>query len=81
MNESMSKASAQISAADDEPIIKDDSMVHLMPPCHRKAKTAEEVYNLDDIITPEEMNDMDGLSDEFLNLSTDVILEWQNSKK
>lgn len=81
MNESMTKASAQIKTSEEEPKVKDESVLTLIPPCNREAGSREDVYDLGDIISLEEMEDMDGLAHQFLHLTFDVIKEWQTSKK
>jgi len=81
MNESMTKASAQIQASSEEPKIKDESVLTLIPPCNREADRPDGVYDLNDVITQEEMRDMDELADQFLNLDRVLVKEWQTSKK
>lgn len=80
MNESMTKASAQIKAPEEEPQMKDESVLSLIPPCNRQAATVEGVYNLDDILTLEEMESMEELAHQYLGLSGETVKEWEASK-
>jgi hypothetical protein len=64
---SMNKAMSQMKVADEEPKVRDESVLDLIPPCNRETKDADKVYNLSDILTDEELNDMDELAEQLLN--------------
>jgi hypothetical protein len=81
MNESMNKATSQMKVADEEPKVKDESVLDLIPPCNRETKDVNKVYNLSDILTEEELNDMDELAEQFLNVTEEEINAWRLAKK
>jgi len=81
MNESMSRASEQMKVPNEEPVIKDESVLTLIPPCNREASNILGVYNLYDLLTLDEIDRMDELAEQFLNLSNEEIKEWHAAKK
>src|SRR5581483_10048966 len=81
MNESMTKAGAVLKTPEEEPKIKDESVLTLVPPCDRNAATPESVYNLEDIISSEDLSMMDDLAYEFLNLEAETIKEWKTERR
>jgi len=81
MTESMSKAFNQTKAPEEEPQIRDESVLGLIPPCNREASVPAEVYNIGDILHFEDSSNMDEIADQFLNLTNDEIKEWHSSKK
>jgi hypothetical protein len=64
-----------------EPKVKDESVLDLIPPCNRETKDVNKVYNLSDILTEEELNDMDELAEQFLNVTEEEINAWRLAKK
>ncbi|ODN02363.1 DNA-directed RNA polymerase I subunit RPA49 [Orchesella cincta] len=81
MEESINSAVNKLEVPDAEPTIKDESILGLIPPCNRAAAMPQEVYQLDDILTKDELNAMDELADYFLSVSRKDIKKWKESKR
>lgn len=80
MQDSIDAAVGKLEVPTSEPVIKDESVLTLIPPCNREATLAQGVYNLEDILTVEEMDAMDDLLDTFINQSPATVQVWRQNK-
>lgn len=82
MNESINTAtqSALMPGEDEMPDRKDTTVLELVPPCNRDTKDLHQVYLLKDILTENDLNDMEYLAEQWLNCNQQTINTWKAEK-
>ena len=58
-----------------------DSAPTVIPPYNKDAQRPEDVFNIDDLISPEEMSVMHGPASIFINASSKDIAQWRETNK
>lgn len=81
MKDSINAAVDQLEVPESEPVIKDESVLTLIPPCNRAATNANGVYQLEDIITQGEVSLMEEFVLSFIENSTPENMKmWKDTK-
>lgn len=80
MQDSIDAAVGKLEVPTAEPVVKDESVLTLIPPCNREATLPQGVYNLEDILSADEMNAMDDLVQIFINQSPVTVQLWRQNK-
>jgi A49-like RNA polymerase I associated factor len=79
MNDSIMSAAADAKLDDVPIILKDESILQLVPPCKRDAGQREDVYNLSDILTREDLNDLEETAVGCLESTPEDIKYWKEN--
>jgi hypothetical protein len=81
MNDSINTATEAVAVPDEIPDVKDQSILVLAPPCNRETNDLKSVYLVKDILSDEDLNEMQDLAYNWLCSTAEQLNSWRESKQ